>query len=381
MIKNAIIYISSIFLFLLLSCGNTEEKQDENSKKPEDHAAIKVTQAQFEGNGMSLGGMDIKTFPVTVEATGTIDVPPENKALITTYAAGYVKQTALLIGDKVKKGQFLVSLENPEYVQMQQDYLDAMEQMKYLKSEYERQKELYREDITSEKNYLKAESEYKRNLATYQGLRKKLEMLNISPQAVENGKITSIIRIYAPISGSITEMMINKGMYVSTADELMQIIDPAHLHIELNVFEKDLMQVKEGQDIWLTIPEVKADTIDGEVHLVGTSIDEKKRTVKVHGHFKDEDREAHFATGMFVNAQIITSKKKAKALPTESIVSLDDKNYILQLKKQNDSLYFFDRREVLPGDTYNGFSIIKNSNEFKEGDRFLVKGAFSLIQE
>ncbi len=324
--------------------------------------------------------MQNTTFPVVVEATGAIDVPPENKAIITTYASGYIKQTPLLIGDKVKKGQFLVSLENPDYVQMQQDYLDAMEQMNYLKSEYERQKELIKEKITSEKNYLHAESEYKRNLAKYQGLRKKLEMLNIDPHAVENGNITTTIPLYAPISGSITEMMINKGMYVSAADELMQIIDPEHMHIELNVFEKDILKVKKGQDILLSITEAQTDTVQGEVHLVGTSIDEKKRTVKVHGHFKNED-EKHFATGMFVNAEIITSEKKVKSLPTQSIVSLDAKNYVLQLLKKNDSMYFFNQREIIPGEAYDGFTSILNEGEFKDGETFLIKGAFDLIQE
>lgn len=380
MLKNPLKTLFFPFILLLFSCGNTDKKKGDENKEPADNSAIKVTKAQFTGSNMALGTIQVKTFPVTVEATGTIDVPPENKALVSSYVAGYVKQTPLLIGDKVKKGQFLVSLENPDFVQMQQDYLDAWEQMQYLKSEYERQKELIAEKITSQKNYLKAESEYKRNLAMYEGLRKKLEMLNISPLAVENGKITSIIRLYAPISGSITDIMINKGMYVSAADELMQIIDADHLHIELNVFEKDIMQVKKGQDIRLIIPEAETDTIAAEVHLVGTSLNEEKRTVKVHGHFKKEG-DNHFATGMFVEAQIITSEEQAKALPTQSIVSLDDQNYVLQLKKENDSLYFFERREVMPGDAFKGFTIIKNDKEFKDGEQFLLKGAFNLIQE
>ena len=385
--KNILKSIILVFVLILISsCGNSEGNSKEKgsneaeSDSTANNSGIKVTRAQFEGSAMRLGSMDMKVFPVVVNATGTIDVPPENKAMISSYVAGYVKQTPLLIGDKVQKGQFLVSLENPDFVQMQQDYLDAMEQMKYLKSEYERQKTLIAEKITSEKNYLRAESEYKRNLAMYEGLRKKLEMLNISPKAVENGEIATIIRLYAPISGSITEMMINKGMYISAADVLMQIIDPEHLHVELNVFEKDVMQIKEGQDIQFTLPEVKTDTLQGEVHLVGTSVDEIKRTVKVHGHFKDEENK-HLATGMFVNAQIVTSEKEAKALPNQSIVSLDDKNYVLQLIKKNDSVYFFNRREVMPSDTYNGFTIIQNDAEFKNGDQFLIKGAFSLIHE
>jgi len=368
---------------LMSSCGNSEGDSDkENTNETSlSSSEINVSFAQFDGSDMELGTIEESNFPVTVEATGVIDVPPENKAMVSSFADGYVKQTPLLIGDAVKKGQFLVSLENPEYVQMQQDYLDAMEQMKYLKSEYDRQKTLMEENITSEKNYLKSESEYKRNLAKYQGLRKKLQMLNLSPEAVENGNITSVIRIYSPITGSITAMNINNGMYVSAADELMHIIDTDHLHIELNVFEKDVMKIKKGQDIKFRIPEANNDTIDGEVHLVGTSVNESNRTVKVHGHFKDESVKNSFATGMFVEAQIITDKKNEKALPTESIVSLDNTNYVLVLQKKTDNNYVFKRREVNLGDAFNGFTVITNINDFKPNDQFVTKGAFPLIKE
>ncbi len=121
--------------------------------------------------------------------------------------------------------------------------------------------------------------------------------------------------------------------------------------------------------------------IEGKVHLAGTSINEQKRTVKVHGHFKDEQKKNSFATGMFVEAEIITDKRKAKALPAESIVSLDNTSYVLVLDTKTDSNYIFKRREVLPGDTFNGFTIIQNSTDFKQDTQFLTKGAFTLITE
>ena len=386
--KNILKSIVLLFvLALIFSCRNSEVKDSEKnggtptSNAAADNSGIKVTHTQFNGSNMKIGTMGTTTFPVSVEATGTIDVPPENKAIISSFSGGYVKETRLLIGDKVKKGQFLVSLENPEFVQIQQDYLNAREQMNYLKSEYDRQKKLIEEKITSEKNYLKAESEYKRNLTKYQSLRKKLQMLNLNPNTIENGNISSVIKIYAPISGNITRMNINKGMYVSAADELMQIIDRDHLHLELNVFEKDLMKLQKGQDIRFSIPEASTDTLEGEVHLVGTAIDEEKRTVKVHGHFKDEKIKNNFATGMFVEAKIITHKKQEMALPSQSIVSLDDTSYVLVLDKETDSTYLFRRREVMPGETFEGFTSIKNSSDFKPEDRFLTKGAFPLIKE
>ncbi len=377
-LKSIFILVAVLFMF---SCGDSEKENSEESATSSSDGGIQLSFAQFEGSDMELGKIEENSFPVSIETTGMIDVPPENKAMVSSFADGYVRETPLLIGDEVKKGQFLVSLENPDYVQMQQDYLDAMQQMNYLKSEYQRQKTLLEEKITSERNFLRAESEYKRILAKYQALRKKLQMLNLNPDAVERGNISSTIRIYAPISGSITEMNINNGMYVSAADELMQIIDRDHLHIELNVFEKDVMKIKKGQDIRLSIPEANTDTIKGEVHLVGTSISEEKRTVKVHGHFKDEQKKNSLATGMFVEAEIITDKRKAKALPAESIVSLDNTNYVLVLDTKTDSNYIFKRRKVLPGDTYNGFTIIKNSADFNQDTQFLTKGAFTLITE
>ena len=377
-LKSIFILVAVLFMF---SCGDSEKENSEESATSSSDGGIQLSFAQFEGSDMELGKIEENSFPVSIETTGMIDVPPENKAMVSSFADGYVRETPLLIGDEVKKGQFLVSLENPDYVQMQQDYLDAMQQMNYLKSEYQRQKTLLEEKITSERNFLRAESEYKRNLAKYQALRKKLQMLNLNPETVEKGNISSTIRLYAPISGSITEMKINNGMYVSAADELMQIIDRDHLHIELNVFEKDVMKIKKGQDIRFSIPEANTNTIKGEVHLVGTSISEEKRTVKVHGHFKDEQKKNSLATGMFVEAEIIIDKRKAKALPAESIVSLDNTNYVLVLDTKTDSNYTFKRRKVLPGDTFHGFTIIKNSADFNQDTQFLTKGAFTLITE
>lgn len=378
-LKSTILFA---IIILLSSCGNSGENNgNDNSGAIENTESIIISQKQFDGSNMELGKMQDKMFPITVEATGMIDVPPENKAIINSYTSGYVKQAPLLVGDEVKKGQFLLSLENPDYIQMQQDYLDAMEQMKYLKSEYLRQEALIAEKITSEKNYLKAESNYKRNLSKYNAIREKLQMLNLDPSAIEKGNISSVIRIYAPISGGITEMNINNGMYVNASTPLMEIIDREHLHLELDVFERDIMKIKKGQKIKFMIPEAQTDTIEGSVHLVGTSINQQKRTAKVHGHFKDEEAKNSLATGMFVQAEIITDETSEKALPSNSIVSLEETNYVLTLGKRNNGEYIFNRKEVIPGETFAGLTIIKNSADFDEDTQFLIKGAFPLISE
>lgn len=380
-----IIHILSLLLMTLsfLGCGNSEKKSgtsDENIGTPISNGQIIVTKAQFGSSAMELGSLTERPFPKMVRTTGMLDVPPQNRAVISAFSGGYIKDTPLLIGDIIKKGQGLVTLENPEFVQMQQEYLEMAEQLNYLKSEYDRQKTLIAEQITSQKNFLKAESEYRKTVAMYNGLHKKLQMLNIDPSSVEEGKITSIVSLYAPINGSVTKMNISKGMYVSPADEIMEIVNTDHIHLELDVFEKDVMKIKKDQPILFKIPEASPDTFEAEIYLVGTSIDVKKRTIKVHGHLNN-DFVDNFAVGMYVEAQIVTDSTVSKALPEEAIISVEDRSYVLVNDSNEDNSYTFRKEEVMVGETYNGFTAIENSDRFKETDLFLVKGGFYLIGE
>ena len=372
-------YILFLSLALLLSaCGESTNKDTETSVATLEANAVELSKAQFDGDLMQLGTLTEQSFPLVVQSTGMIDVPPQSRAVISSFAGGYVVKTPLLIGNLVRKGQVLATLENPEFVEMQQQYLEASEQLTYLKSEFERQKTLFDEQITSQKNFLKAESEYKGTMALYNGLKKKLQMLNINIASVEAGNITSEIALYAPIHGSVTKMNISKGTYVSPADEIMEIINTDHIHLELSVFEKDVMKIKEGQKIIFKIPETGDENFEAEVHLVGTSIDLTNRTVKVHGHLLD-DANHNFAVGMFVDAQIITESSKKLALPDDAIISIDDSHYVL-LNTSKGETYHFSRKEVTVGSSYNGYTLIMNAGDFRENDLFLVSGAFNLIR-
>ena len=326
--------LTLILLFGLFSCGDKTDQPTEGETKSKESIddRIQVTQVQFEHSKMTLGSFDEKSFPTIVTASGMIDVPPENRAVVNASMGGYIKTTPLLIGNKVKKGDILVTIENPDFVSMQQEYMEVNEQLTFLKSEYERQVSMKAENITSQKSYLKSQSDYKTAVAKYTGLDKQLRMLNISPSKVRDGQISSVASIYAPITGSITKVNVTKGSFVSPADVIIEIIDTDHIHLELSVFEKDIMKVKKDQKIDFKIPEASSDLYKAEVHLVGTSI-EPNRTIKVHGHLED-DTNHNFLTGMFVNASIITTSHLARALPSESIVVIDDISYVLVLDKK-----------------------------------------------
>lgn len=377
-------YMKSIFLlstFILFSCNGKKTEGETSLAATEEGKSetIHLSKAQFDNAKMELGSLVEKPFAQTIHATGDIDVPPQNLAVISSFAGGYIKNTPLLIGDKVKKGTLLVTIENPEFITMQQNYLETAGQLSYLKSEYERQKTMLAENITSQKSYLKAESEYKTAMARNNSLKKNLEMLNINPASVEAGNIVSQANIYSPIDGNVTQVFVNTGTYVSPADKIMEIMNTDHIHLELKVFEKDLLKLKKGQEILFTVPEASKEIFTGEIHLVGTSINPNSRSAMVHGHIAEKD-ESNFTAGMFVEAEIVTGTENQLSLPEDAIVELEGKHFVLILKDKNAEAYEFLPIEVKIGATYNGFTVIENTSQFKADSVFLTKGGFVLLQ-
>ncbi|PQJ30916.1 efflux transporter periplasmic adaptor subunit [Nonlabens arenilitoris] len=374
-------YTFIILLLVLASCGEKEstslDSQTSDTHRNDDR--IFVSTAQFENSNMTLGKLIQQPFPITVKTTGMIDVPPENRAVVNATMGGYIKSTPLLIGDKVRKGQVLVSIENPDFVKIQQEYLEVKEQMTYLRVEYERHQTMMDENITSQKSFLKAESSYKTINARYTGLRKQLQMLNISPSNVEAGTIVSVVNIYAPISGSITKVNVTRGTYVSPATAILEIIDNDHLHLELSVFEKDILKLQKGQKINFKIPESSNETFLADVHLIGTTI-EDNRTIKVHGHINNE-KEIHFLTGMFVEAGIVIDSASAKALPETAVANMDNENYVLILDETTNAGYYFTQVEVEIGQQLNQYIEIVTDSKFNDETNFLIKGAFNLVGE
>ena len=378
-------YIKSILLllaFILASCNNSEKEVESTDSTSEEIAEgnIHLSKAQFENAKMEIGQLTEKPFAQTVQTNGVIDVPPQSRAVVSAFAGGHIKNTPLLVGSKVSKGQRLVTIENPEFITMQQNYMETVAQLSYLNSEYERQKTMFEEKITSQKSYLRAESEYKTALARSNSLKKNLQMLNINPASVAAGNIVSQVNIYSPIDGNVTQVFVNTGTYVSPADKIMEIMNTDHIHLELKVFEKDLLQLKKDQEILFSVPEASKETFKGDVHLVGTSIDPNSRIAMIHGHIDEKDSQ-NFTAGMFVEAQIVTGTSNHFALPENAIVELDGVNYVLLIENENNDEYQLHSARVKVGATYLGYTIIENASEFEKESRFLTKGGFALLQE
>lgn len=375
--------MNKILLLLLALIGFRCNEKIDNTQNTENETSdntIFLTKKQFEVGRMEIDQIGKKDFAQTFHVNGKIDVSPQNKAVISAFLGGYIRQLMVMPGDQVSKGQLLVRLENPEFIRIQQEYLELKEQMNFLKSEYNRQKTMFGEKITSEKVFLKAESDYNSNMARFNSLRKSLELLNMNPASVEAGNITSSVGIYSPISGVVTALSAETGGYISPSDKILEVVNPKEMMLHLQLYEKELFLTKVGQIVYFRIPEISEDTFTAKVQRVGAFIDPVTRRSTVLAEI--ENRENHnFAVGMFVEADIVQGEEEVYALPETAVVDFEESTYVLTVQNENEQGYELFGKEVKVGKSFQGFTVIENHEDFLPETKILTKGGFVLLKE
>ena len=194
-----------------LSCKGEAEQAEDPIEITENTILLRISKEEFNESNMSLDSVSMTPFPSVITAIGIIEVPPNGRATVSAFMGGYVKDFPLLVGDPVKKGQRLLTLENLEFLQLQQDFLETKESLNYLQSEYERQEQLYEEKISSQKVFLKARNDYENAKITYQALKQKLLAIQIDPTTLTPENMRSTTRIESPISGSVSRIFRQYG--------------------------------------------------------------------------------------------------------------------------------------------------------------------------
>jgi cobalt-zinc-cadmium efflux system membrane fusion protein len=317
--SNAIFLLS---LLLSVSCQRNQKKETDMETQTMD--VIRLTDIQRKNSGVETAALETKTLSRTVAATGALDVPPQNLVDISAPLGGFVKNTSLLQGMKVKKGDILAELQHPDYIQLQQDYLNNASQLQFLETEYQRQVELARENVNAQKTLQQSKAQFESMRANVQGVKAKLLLLNINAEQLATQGIVSFIRIPSPIDGFVTEVNINIGKYVAPADIMMKLVNTEHMHAELRVFEKDIAKIKVGQKVAFHLVNEGTERF-AEVYLIGREIT-PDRTVRIHCHLAKEDPQ--LLPGMFISATIETDQETMLVLPNEAIVNHEGKTFI-----------------------------------------------------
>jgi cobalt-zinc-cadmium efflux system membrane fusion protein len=360
------------FILIFLVLASCSKKTQESNTETQIHTnVIEFSKEQLELSGVKWDNILKKEVSDIIDCSGTIELPPQNNLTISPVKGGNVKGIDILPGMFVKKGQTIATLEHPDYLILQEEYIEAGSRYAFQKEEYKRQGELTLEQATSLKKMQSTEADFKVLEAKITSLRKQLQMLGIDADNLKAEKISSEVFIISPIDGYITNVYTNRGKYIAAGEKLCDIIDKSHLHLQLNIFERDLPYVKLHQAINFSPAAIPNKQFNARIEFIGQAIDHDNNSVPVHAHISPVDNE--LKPGMFVSAKIKANPRIVYALPLTSLIKKGNEFYAFIVR---DNKYYRTRMNI--GKEFDTFAEVLPDDSVFLTNKFVTTGAYYL---
>ena len=396
-----------VLIFTFSACKNdkqkegqaTEAKATEKAEAPHEEETPTIatlTEEQIKTVGIQLGVIEQKELTATIRANGLLKVPNNNKANATSLYGGVIKTLNVQIGDYVKKGQVIATIANPQFIQLQEEYLSTASRITFAEQELARQKELNQGNAGAKKNLQSATAELNSLRTRRASLQQQIQLMGINPGSVSNGNLKSALVVTSPLNGTVSNVFAKIGSYADVSSPVIEIVDNSSLHLDLQVFEKDLPQVKVGQTIHFTITNNPSTKYDATVFSIGSSFENDSKTIAVHCRVNGNKK--GLIDGMNITGIVSLSNVTTPAVPNDAIVNADGKYYIFvqtdkkaeehheegeeegsqkegEEKKHKNSKNF-EKVEVLKGVSDMGYTAVTFVNEIPANAKIVTKGAF-----
>jgi cobalt-zinc-cadmium efflux system membrane fusion protein len=383
-VKLLSLKVSLIFIGLVIytsSCTNNQSavnKITEEEVLPED--IVELRSDQIKMANIEFGKVEIHQLGNTLKVNGIVTVSPQNMATVCMPLGGFIKNTTLLPGNAVTKGETIAIIENQDFVDIQQYYLEAKNKLFVAEAEYNRHTDLFKDEVYSQQNLQEVTMEYRNLKARVKSLEEKLILIGINPTNLSEDNISSSVNLISPINGYLKEVNVNIGKYVSPTDVLFEIVNSDKLLLELTLFEKDADKVISGQKLKFYINNETEDH-EAVITQTGKSISMDK-TLRVYASVKKSCK--NLIPGMYVSAFIEVSDNNVTALPSEAVVSFDDKAYIFIYEKEKEEAgnAFTEYRmiEITTGVSGSGYTEVRLPEGFNlNTERVVIKGTYNLL--
>ncbi len=309
---------------LLYSCNHT----DATESKPLAQALISDSTMEL----LKIDTVKMRSVDDEVRLSGEVSFD-ENKVIkVYPFSSGQVLNVNVSIGDYVKAGQTLATIKSADIAGNYADLSVAGNDASIAKRSMDNAEHLYKNGISSEREYLEAKENYNKALSNENKLK---EQIQINGGGKTNA--SGIYTVTSPRSGYVVEKLINPGNFIRNDNNsnLFTIGDISDVWIWANVFETDVAKVKKGYAAAVTTIAYPDSVFEGKVDNVNETLDPVTKVMKVKivlpnkgGALKPE---------MFANVIITNSEnKKELAVPASAIISENGKNYVVIYNNNND---------------------------------------------
>ncbi len=276
--------------------------------------------------GIVFGGIEEKELTATLKANGILSVPNNNKANATALYGGVVKALNVQLGDNVRKGQVIATITNPQFVQLQEEYVSLASKITLAEQEMARQQELNEGNAGARKNLQSATAEFNSLRARKASLQQQIQLMGINPNKVNLSNMRTSLAVTSPINGTVSNVFAKIGSYVDVSSPVIEIVDNSLLHLDLQVFEKDLPLVKVGQLIHFQLTNNPDKTYTAKVFTIGSSFENDSKTIAVHSTVVGS--KVGLIDGMNITGMIGINNVRTPAVPNDAIVEADGRYYI-----------------------------------------------------
>src|SRR5690554_4277685 len=367
----------------------TEAETTTDEHEEEENVAV-LTDEQMKAVGIEIGSIEQKQLSATLKANGALRVPNSSKANATSLFGGVIKSLNVEIGDFVRKGQVIATISNPQFIQLQEEYLSINSRIEFAEQEVARQRELNEGNAGAKKNLQSATTELNTLRTRKASLQQQIQMMGINPASLSNSSLKSSLVVTSPISGTVSNVFAKIGSYVDVSSPIAELVENSALHLDLQVYEKDIPLIKIGQKIDFVVTNNPNKTYSAEVYSIGSSFSGEGKTIAVHSRITGD--KTGLIDGMNITGMVSLDDVLSTAVPNDAIVNADGKYYIFLVKEQEEEPHEheegeahdhgseketrFVRMEVMKDASLLGYTAITPVSEIPHGTHIVVKSAF-----
>ncbi|MDY7095185.1 MAG: efflux RND transporter periplasmic adaptor subunit [Acidobacteriota bacterium] len=312
---------SPIFLLLLLlalalplattGCSHSSTEAGEaSSEESGDQGEDGSTEEEKEDTSVPVELTTLETGSIEAVLRYSTNLEAESSVQVLAEANRKVRQLLVEEGDRVRRGQVLVRLQDDE---QRTTLAKVQSELDKVGRDYDRQKRLYEQGFLSEEDY---------SDATYQ-----IEQLQLRLEEAQ--RELSYTEVTAPIDGTVTARMINLGDFVTINQPLFELVDFDSIVARVFVPEKELSSLATGQEARLTTPAVSDQIHSGSIERIAPVVDPKSGTVKVTVAL---DNPRALRPGLYVDVALVTAvHENALLIPKRALVYDQDQIFVYRL--------------------------------------------------
>ena len=383
---------------LITACNYSSPKKDNHEEESEnirnEKNIVSLTKQQIEAIDLIFIQIEKRNISKGIYVTGMLELAPQDKADISPILGGVVNKLYVFEGDVVKKGEVLLTLSNPDFIQLQQDFVTNLHDLNFKEQEFKRQKRLYEEKVGSGREFQKVTSEYRTSKSIVEALKVKLKMLGLNTLRIEEGVIFETMNIVSPINGIVSLVETNIGAYVEPLSKVFEIVDNDKVHADFKVYEKDISQVKIGQKIIFTTSSLGNLELESEIYAISPAFEKNPKAAHIHSKIKTKNKV--LTSGMYIQGKIIIENVLTTVLPEHAIVSEEGKSYIFvkfieghseEIVEDDghghdeDKKVAFRKVEIITGIRSGKYVAIKLLDSLPKNAQIAANGAYYLLAE